>query len=100
MAHRDRGMEERENVFGECNAMAGEELWSGWNQVEKTGPQNQPRKLEEAEALNQRRRVGGSPTFYAQMKPLSYDFSEEGHRVELGEEHCWTTVIEGSNDFQ
>ena len=32
---RTGGMEERENVFGECNAMAEDELWSGWNQVKR-----------------------------------------------------------------
>ena len=107
-------MRESEHVVKEWNAMAEEEPCSGWNQVQKQVHTNQPKEIGESRRVESTEKIGNSEKTSLTMR-LSWEdvrmiFIEEGHSVELdfeaikrigiGEERCWTTIIEGIEDVQ
>ena len=106
-------MEDSEHVVRECKAMADEEPRTGWNQVRRQvhkfnqGDMSKPKRGINREELEIRQDFPSTEAFLGRC---SYDMKDEGHRVQLefeaikrvglGEEHSWTPLIEGSDDFQ
>ena len=105
-----KGGQESENVVRDCKAPAEEEVWSGWYQVEKQIQINQwdrkkPKRKIEREEWEVRQFLRTVKPFWrgslwTLMKKIKRVRLELVQTVELREEHCWTALIEGSEEFQ
>ena len=106
-------MREIEHVVRECVAMAEEELWSGWNQVEEEvqqinhGNWKKPKRGIKREESKIRQKIHTHNETI--LGRCAFVFNEEGHGAELdfeatkwvnlGEEHCWTAQVKEAKIF-